>query len=329
LAKSSSDRRAIEQRLIDLQFAEEKLKNQYVIDWAERVRLNKDATDKEKADAALAAAIAKMHQATADDRHANATYGNQQSNASPLQDYFNQIPDTASEINDAFESIAVHGLATFNDALTNAIVHFTSLRDVARTVLQTIAADMIKLALQQIELHTIGAALGAASTATTTALAAAAGAAWAGPAAMASLGAPKAVGGRIFGPGSDTSDNILTPSSPGEFMIRASSARSIGYDALEYMNQAGEMPGGLAMGGPVRPINATASRGGSGGGLDRADIGRLETAIRESQQSISLYASLDPVDMLQRALGRPAGHRALMAHLGNNATAVKATLDRP
>lgn len=346
LVKTARERGEIEQRLINLQFAEERLKNQYVIDWAARVQANKDASDKEKADAALAAQIAEMHQSTLDQRQANATYANGQANASPLQSYFNSIPNTANEINDALENVATHGLQNFTDALTDAIINFHSLGDVGRAVLGGLAADLIKLAIQQVILHTIGHALGAASIAATTAQAAAAGAAWAGPAALASLatlganaapaaaalastsaiaaliGAPKAGGGRIFGPGSDTSDNILTPMSPGEFAIRASAARSLGYDTLEYMNQHGRLP--------VNPTNATAASGHSGG-FSSGDLRQLEGIVSraiDAMPDVSLYASLDPADMLQRALGTPAGHKALLAHLGNNSGAVNAQLRR-
>jgi hypothetical protein len=348
LARNAEDRRKIEQRLIDLQFAEEKLRNQYIIDWAERVKANKDATDKEKADAQLAEDIAKLRQGTLPERHSNATQGNDRSNASPLQSFFKSLPQTATDINAAFEQIAANGLQTFNDSLANAIVNFTSLRDVARTVLAQIATDLIKLALQQIEMHTIGAALGAASTASTTAFAAAAGAAWAGPAALASLatlgtnagpaaaaltatvglatilGTPKAQGGRIRGPGTTTSDSILTPSSVDEFMIRAVSAKSVGYDTLDYINRTGRLPD------VIRPSNAQAFQASSGrGGIGPADIRRLEAAIDRSRSDVSLYAGIDPVEMFQRALGHPAGERALFATLSSNATRVKAAINRP
>jgi hypothetical protein len=363
LAKTAAERKTIEDRLIDLQFAEEKIQLERQIQiaadlkaLADKTQAQEDIAAAARAEADAAGARAKLNNLPQE--QSNAHQQNSQTNASPLQSYFGSIPDTAAELNDAFENIATHGLQNFNDSLTNALVNFTSLRDVGRSVLQGLAADLIKLALQQIELHTIGAALGAASTATTTAAAAAAGAAWAGPAALASLatlganagpaaaaigstvalativGAPKAEGGRIFGPGSDTSDSILTPSSVNEYMIRAQSARKVGYDTLEYINQHGELPvgEGRANGGIIRPTNLPAAQPGAQGGFAPADIRQLESIVSRAVSAmpdVSLYASLDPADMLQKALGRPAGHRALMAHLGNNATAIKATLNRP
>jgi hypothetical protein len=356
LARTADQRLQIEQRLIDLQFAEEKLKNQYIIDWAERVRANKDATDREKADAAFAESVAKLHQDTADQRHANATAANQQQNASPLQSFFQSIPQTSDEINNALESIATHGLQAFNEKLADAIVNFHSLGDVGRAALQGLEGDLIRLALQLIEQHTIGAALGAAATATTTAAAAAAGAAWAGPAAMASLatlganagpasagiastvalatvlGAPKAAGGRIFGPGGDTSDGILTPTSRDEFVIKANSARTLGYDVLQYINSTGELPRGFANGGAIRPMNLSASGGGSRGGFSPSDIMQLrsivETAIR-AMPDIKLYPTVDSGDMLRRGVDTTHGSRALQAHISDNSTKYKAVLNRP
>lgn len=356
LATTARERLAIEQRLIDIQFQEEKLRNQYVIDWAARVEANQNATAQEKADAAALAEIAKMHQGTLAQRQSNATTANNQQNAGPLQSYFGGIPDTADEINEAFEMIAANGLQNFTDALTNAIVNFESLREVARAVLGGLASDLIKLAVQQVILHTIGKALQTASVGATAAQMAAIGAAAAGPAALVSLatggtnaigaqaaltttaalaaiiGAPKAAGGRILGPGSDISDNILTPTSRDEFVIKARSARNIGYGALDYINRNGALPGGLAQGGPVSPSNAVASFSRGGAELSSRSVQTLRGLIGEAMAAmpdVSLYTSLDPSDVLQRALGTKSGRRALIAHLGENSTAVRSAINQP
>lgn len=365
LAKTAKERRTIEQQLLDIAFEEEKMRLQAQISLAERLKAEaartKSAQDLAAADAAeAAAAVARAKLATLPARQANATAGNNQANAGPLQSYFDSIPQTAAQIDDALQQVATHGLQNFTDSLTNAIVNFQSLGDVGRAVLSGLAADLIKLAIQQVILHTIGRALGTATIAATTAQAAAAGAAWAGPAALASLatlganagpaaaalasttalatllGAPKAAGGRIFGSGSDTSDNILTPMSPGEFAIKARSARSIGYGTLDYINRNGELPH-FAGGGQIRrvqPMNdAAASPGRTLTSADvrefRSIVGDAVRAGLQAMPDVNLYASLDPVDMFQRALGAPAGHRALLAHLSNNSSAVKASLNRP
>lgn len=61
-----------------------------------------------------------------------------------------------------------------------------------------------------------------------------------------------ATGGRIVGPGTDTSDSIPIMASNDEYMIRASSAKRIGHSTLDYINRTGELPRGYATGGRIR-----------------------------------------------------------------------------
>ena len=50
------------------------------------------------------------------------------------------------------------------------------------------------------------------------------------------MGEGKAQGGLITGPGTSTSDNILTPSSPGEFVVNAKATQAYGSDMLNKIN---------------------------------------------------------------------------------------------
>ena len=50
------------------------------------------------------------------------------------------------------------------------------------------------------------------------------------------VGKGKAAGGLITGPGTSTSDNILTPSSPGEFVVNAKATQAYGSDMLNKLN---------------------------------------------------------------------------------------------
>lgn len=54
-----------------------------------------------------------------------------------------------------------------------------------------------------------------------------------------------AQGGIVEGVGTDTSDSNLYALSKGEYVIKASSAREIGYDNLERMNETGELTGNV------------------------------------------------------------------------------------
>lgn len=59
-----------------------------------------------------------------------------------------------------------------------------------------------------------------------------------------------AAGGMIRGPGTATSDSILRRLSNGEFVVKTKSAKKLGYQNLQYMNETGRYPG-LAAGGRV------------------------------------------------------------------------------
>lgn len=61
----------------------------------------------------------------------------------------------------------------------------------------------------------------------------------------------KAAGGTIYGPGGPKEDRVLIAASPGEYVIRASSAKKLGSGLLSYMNQTGQIPG-FAEGAEVR-----------------------------------------------------------------------------
>lgn len=53
---------------------------------------------------------------------------------------------------------------------------------------------------------------------------------------------PYAFGGRIAGAGGDMSDDVPILASNNEFMVKANSAKSVGYDVLGYMNATGSLP---------------------------------------------------------------------------------------
>ena len=236
IADTAKQRHDLEKRLITLAFNEERLALQATIAGAERLRIEmerlqtlRDLSDEEKAALQRAQDQAKVAQdrlGTLPEREANAQKGNDKANATPLQQFFQEIPDTAGEINEALESIAAGGLTSLTDGLAQAIVHFESLGEVGRAAALQIAEALVRLALQQVVVNTLGKAfgqdqktgadaakeaaqqlttklaglvaqqialntisqsLGAAATAATAAQAAALAAAWAPAAAAASL----------------------------------------------------------------------------------------------------------------------------------------------
>ncbi|MHA1833656.1 MAG: hypothetical protein ACTSV7_06655 [Candidatus Baldrarchaeia archaeon] len=68
-----------------------------------------------------------------------------------------------------------------------------------------------------------------------------------------------ASGGRIFGEGGPTEDKVPALVSPGEYVVKASSAKQIGYNALDFINQRGAIPafqaGGAVAGSEKRGFN--------------------------------------------------------------------------
>lgn len=367
LATTARERHDIERRIIDLQFAEERLRLENQIAIARQVQANKDGafSAEQIKDAIAAEAEARSQLSTLPARQSNAQAGNDQQNASPLQDYFNQIPETAAEIDEAFEQIAANGLATFTDALTDAIVNFRSLGDVGRAVLLGLTTDLVKLAIRMVLNATIGklvskiATAGAATEATSLAVAwapaaaaaslatlganagpaiaaiSAANAAALGFAAASGAGAAGgfAEGGRIRGPGSSTSDSVPLWGSNDEFMIKAQSARRLGYSNLEEMNRTGELPRYVTdadVPRSIRPSNAVAARpgGSSAGGISEDALRRIEGAVERgaaAQSPVNLYPTMSPKDAAQAMLSDPAAQRVFFEFFGQNSTRIQAS----
>jgi hypothetical protein len=223
-------------------------------------------------------------------------------------------------------------------------------------VLQSITASLVRMAIQQILAMTIGKSFQAASTAATVAQMAAIGAAAAGPAALVSLatsganavgaqagiastvglatvlGAPKKLGGRIFGPGGPTSDRIMTPSSAGEYMVNTRAAQRVGYDTLDYINQRGELPMGSQR--AIRPMNVAAARPGGAGGsaFSRDDIAMLRGIVAEAvhaMPAVVVHPVVDSAEVGRNWINSKSGERDFLAHLDRNSGRVKATLNRP
>jgi len=355
LADTQAERRRIERRLIELQYAEEKARNDYLIGYYARLQIQEGVTESELAEAEAAAGIAQLRNGTLEQRQANATTASDRGTASPFEAFLDTLPDTAGEVNEALESIAAGGLRSLVDGLTDAIVNFRSLGDVARTVVAGITAELVRLALQQVILKVVGQTAGNAAVASAGAQAAATGAAWAPAAALASLATlganagPAAIalasttalagalaasssvaglrdGGEVIGPGGPRDDKVLRRLSRKEFVINAESSRKIGLANLNFMNRTGQIPGfedGGAVIGGIRAANRPATRS-SGGGmamLDEASIGKLASVVAraaEAMPPVQLYPTLDPGKAFEAGLNSPGGQRAFFDFLNQN-----------
>ncbi len=57
----------------------------------------------------------------------------------------------------------------------------------------------------------------------------------------------RAGGGRVYGPGTATSDSVWMRASAGEYVVKTASAQAIGYETLDYANATGRLPDGVTV----------------------------------------------------------------------------------
>lgn len=133
----------IERRMLDLQQQiERKL--------LEEAIARGDITD-------AAAERAKLARKQAADRK-----GFEEDSKGPLGQYLDEIRKVGLNMDDEFEKVAVNGLQTLNDGLTDAIVNSKNLGDVFKNVAKQIIADLIRIAIQQTIVNSLANALSGA-----------------------------------------------------------------------------------------------------------------------------------------------------------------------
>lgn len=79
---------------------------------------------------------------------------------SPLQSYARDVAQVGNNLNDTFDAIAVDGLESLNDGITDAIMGAKSLGDVFSNVAKQIIADLIRIAVQQMIIKPLLSAAG-------------------------------------------------------------------------------------------------------------------------------------------------------------------------
>lgn len=116
----------------------------------------------------------------------------------------------------------------------------------------------------------------------------------------------RAVGGPVYGPGTETSDSILARLSKGEFVIRAAAVRHWGVNFMHEINNMGQrkLPG-FAEGGAVS---------------NNIDLSSIQPA--SMKQSIKIVNVTDPKE-LENALATTAGERAVLNVLQRNPKAIQ------
>lgn len=154
MARTTAGRREIELKILANQIEMERLTLKAVQDMH-------SATQAEKTDAAM--------RLEALDKIEAAARGNiERTYLQPLAAYFDSLPKTADEVNEAFENIAANGVQNMVDGLAQASTNVLKLKGVAGQLFNQLIADMMRLQMQRALtggglLGGLGKLLGAAS----------------------------------------------------------------------------------------------------------------------------------------------------------------------
>lgn len=291
LARTREERRDVEQRILDLAYKEE-----------ERA-LRRAAADGEIAD--LDAELLKLKR-----RQAAAQEGLNRDTASPFGQFIQGIRDTGAALDDELEGIATGALNNVIDGLGQVAAGFSSLGGVARGVLGQITSMLVKLAIQMAILKIFGLSTG-------------------GPVPGKAMGGRVgyAPGGLIVGPGTATSDSIpaFAPGGPirvsnGEYIVRGSTVRKLGVHTLDQINTTGRLPS-----------NASAARGGFGGGMSENDLRRLEAVLRDTAMTrtpVVVRPTMEPRSLAATIFSDPGSQREVFNFFAQNGAKIKSQLNR-
>ncbi len=135
LARTASERRAVEMKILDHQIEMERLT-------LRAVQEAKSSTPGEKQ-------VAADREAELPALRSSSVAGIERSNLSPLAAYFDSLPRNAAEVNEAFENIAANGIASMTDGLAESAANVLKLKGVAGQLFNQIIADVIRLQVRQ------------------------------------------------------------------------------------------------------------------------------------------------------------------------------------
>lgn len=99
-----------------------------------------------------------------DRRQSAETAGFERDNQGPLADYFDRAKRDAADLNEAYQQIAVDGLGSVTDALTETATGFLKLGGTAGKVIDGIISDLIRLFIQQQITGLFGSIFGGGTT---------------------------------------------------------------------------------------------------------------------------------------------------------------------
>jgi hypothetical protein len=134
-ARTADERRRIELAILDHQYELERLA-------LENVRDSRTATEAQKELARLR--LGELERLKGADRQ-NIMRGT----LGPLADYLDRMPQSAEELNEAYQRVAIEGLGSLNDALADAMIGSKNLGDTFKNMANAIIADLARIAIQQ------------------------------------------------------------------------------------------------------------------------------------------------------------------------------------
>ncbi|WP_242148927.1 tape measure protein [Sphingomonas sp. BAUL-RG-20F-R05-02] len=299
LVTTAAQRRDLEQRILNIQYDEEKAKLEGVI-------ASRDTSETEKKIAAQRLeALGKLRDAD----QANLD----QKNAGPIAQYRQHLKQATDDTNEALQGVAVDGLENLESGLTGLISGTESVASAFKKMPSAIIADLARIAIEKLIVSAIGGGsfLG---------LKLAGGGKVEG----------KATGGRISGPGSGTSDSILAMVdgkkplmvSNGESIVTAQATREH-WPLIDAMNK-GRLPK-FAIGGIVGTPRLSS--------MAAPSIGNITgTSSRVQRLAVDLHAKIEAAAdfnvSMQSVAARTVGAAAGPIIMGAKAETVR-SLKRP
>lgn len=219
LAKTASEQRDVQLRLLDL--------------WYRQERAKLDAIMAEEAIGSAAWEEARRRKAALDANQAARAANVKAGTRSPLEEYAASLPLDAGRMNEALENVAVNGLKGLEQGLMDIIDGTKSVKDAFHDMAAAILADLLRIAIQK---YVIGTILNLAGVS---------------GAKDGGLVPGFAYGGFVSGPGGSREDRVPAMLSNGEFVINAKSTKKF-LPLLEAINNG--VPhmamGGLAIARP-------------------------------------------------------------------------------
>jgi hypothetical protein len=146
LADTAAEQRDIQLRLLDLSYRQEKARLQAVL------------ADEKASVAAKDDAQARLN--AMDDRYAADRAGVIKGTRGPLEQWAASVPQSAAQINEAFQSIEANGIEGLSNAISGVISGTESLKDAFGSLAKSIIADLIQMTVKMLVFRALSSALG-------------------------------------------------------------------------------------------------------------------------------------------------------------------------